>query len=342
MNPDAPGSAASGGMIGRVEPPVGAVDLLIVVVNYRSAELAIDCLRSLEPAVRARGRACVALVENQSGVDQAERLRAAIEQEGWEDWVTLLRARRNGGFAAGNNIALGWARTWPEPPERVWLLNPDTIVRPGALAALEAFLEAHPGVGLAGSRLEDPDGTPQNSAFRFPSVLGEVEGGLRFGPASRLLRDHAVVRPLAHSPQAVDWVAGASLIIRRAVFDRIGLLDEGYFMYFEEVDFCRRARRAGWPCWYVPESRVVHLVGQSSAVTSAAGARKRRPRYWFDARQRYFRTHHGRFGTFAANLLHVAAFGSYRLRSKLQRKVDNDPRHLLWDLIRFNLLAGKR
>ncbi len=79
-------------------------------------------------------------------------------------------------------------------------------------------------------------------------------------------------------------------MVRREVFDAVGLLDDGYFMYFEEVDFCLKASRAGWPCWYVPASRVVHLVGQSSGVTDASPAAKRRPRYWFDARTRYFRT----------------------------------------------------
>lgn len=316
--------------------------LLVVIVNYRSADLAVDCLRSLEPEIRARGRAHVAVVENASGADQYDQLRSAIDRQGWGDWITLIAADRNGGFAAGNNVAIRWALAWASPPDLVWLLNPDTVVRPGALAMLEGFLTDHPAVGLAGSRLEHPDGRPQNSAFRFPSILGEVEGGLRFGPATRLLRGRAVVQPLADDARQVDWVAGASLMIRRAVFDAVGLLDDGFFMYFEEVDFCRRALDGGWPCWYVPESRVVHLVGQSSDVTSASGARKRRPRYWFDARQRYFLTHHGRARTLLANLLHVGAFASFRLRSRLQRKPDNDPERLLWDLVRYNLLAGRR
>ena len=322
--------------------PRPVVDLLIVVVNYRSAELAIDCLRSLELEVAARPGLHVALVENASGADQVERLATEIRQRGWATWVTLIAADRNGGFAAGNNVAVRWSLGWSRPPELFWLLNPDTVVRPGALAALAGFLDRRPEVGLVGSRLEHPDGTPQNSAFRFPSILGEVEEGFRLGPVSRLLRDRAVVGPIADEPQPVDWVAGASLLIRRAVFEAVGLLDERYFMYYEEVDLCRRARDAGWPCWYVPESRVVHLVGRSSDVTSAAGARKRRPAYWFEARNRYFRTHHGRAGSWAANVLHWGAFATYRLRRLVQRKPDNDPRLMLWDLFRHNFLPVKR
>ncbi len=319
-----------------------SVELLVVVVNYRSAELAIDCLISLEPEIQGSPGSHVAIVENASGSDQYDRLRREIDRRGWQTWVTLIVADRNGGFAAGNNLAIAEAMAWDRPPGLFWLLNPDTVVRPGALAELKLFLQTHPEAGLVGSRLEHPDGTAQNSAFRFPSILGELEGGLRFGPASRLLQHRAVVGPIADRPAVVDWVAGASLMIRREVFDQVGLLDERYFMYYEEVDFCRRARAAGWACWYLPESRVVHLVGQSSDVTSASGATKRRPRYWFDARKQYFLTHHGRSRTLVANLVHVAAFASYRVRRRLQRKPDGDPRFMLWDLIRYNFLAVKR
>jgi len=319
-----------------------ATDLLVVIVNYRSAELAIDCLGSIEAEIRARPGSHVAVVENASGRDQVDRLRSEIDRRNWQGWVTLIEADRNGGFAAGNNVAIGWAMGWPKPPDLFWLLNPDTVVRPGALASLVTFLATHPRVGLVGSRLEDPDGKAQHSAFRFPSILGELEGGLRFGPASRLLEKNAVVRPISDVPEPVDWVAGASLMVRREVFDQVGPLDDRFFMYFEEVDFCRRARAGGWACWYVPESRVVHLVGQSSDVTSAAGATKRRPRYWFEARKRYFLAHHGRARTLLANLVHVAAFAGYRVRRRIQRKPDGDPKLLLWDLVRYNFLPARR
>ena len=319
-----------------------ATDLLIVIVNYRSAELAIDCLQSLELEVCSHPGAHVAIVENASGDDQFRRLRAEIDCQGWRGWVSLIAAERNGGFAAGNNLAIRSALAWTRPPSMFWLLNPDTVVRPGALMALTRFLETNPTVGLAGSRLEYPDGTAQISAFRFPSILGELDGGLRFRPISRLLKDKAMFQPVADQAHSTDWVAGASLMIRREVFDQVGTLDERFFMYYEEVDFCRRAHSQGWACWYVPESRVVHLIGQSSEVTSAKGLGKRRPRYWFEARQRYFLTHHGRARTFALNVVHIAAFACYRLRRRIQRKPDWDPKLLLWDLLRFNLLPVQR
>ena len=126
---------------------------------------------------------------------------------------------RNGGFASGNNAAIRPALEGADPPRYVLLLNPDTIVRPGALKALVEFMEGRPDVGIAGSRLEDPDGTPQRSAFRFPSVLGELEGG-EFRPGLPAPARWVVVPPVPEGPGPIDWVAGACMIIRREVFDR--------------------------------------------------------------------------------------------------------------------------
>jgi hypothetical protein len=320
----------------------GSKTVLVVIVNYRSAGLAVDCLRSLEPEVAAYPAARVVVVENASGDDEAERLASAIRSEGWGGWASLVVAPRNGGFAAGNNVAIAPALASSTPPDLVWLLNPDTIVRPGGLRELVKFLDRRPDVGLAGSRLEYPDEVPQRSAFNFPTILGELESGLRFGPVSRALRRHVHAPPVPEGECQIDWVAGASLMVRREVFEAIGLLDEGYFMYFEEVDFCLKAFRGGWPCWYVPSSRVVHLVGQSSGLTKRGEQQKRRPRYWFDARHRYFITNYGRAGTVAADVLYTLAFGTYRIRRQIQRKPDFDPEWMLWDFFRYNFLPVKR
>src|SRR5262249_20160029 len=124
-----------------------------------------------------------------------------------------------------------------------------------------------------------------------------------------------------------------------AVFDAIGLMDDAYFLYFEEVDFCLRARRAGWPCWYVPTSRVVHLVGQSSGVTDTKRPARRVPRYWVESRRRYFQKNHGRVYALFADLAWALGFSLWRLRLWVQRKPDNDPPSFLWDFIHFNFLT---
>ena len=313
--------------------------LLVVIVNYRTGPLVVDCLASLEAEVAATP-ARVVVVDNASGDGSGEAITSAIRDRGWDAWASVQLEDANGGFAAGNNAAIRPALASAEPPDFVWLLNPDTVVRPGALASLLAFLREHPGAGLAGSRLEDPDGTPQRSAFRYPSVLSELEHGMRLGLVTRLLKHRLVAPPVSDETRSVGWVAGASLLIRREVFDAIGLLDDRYFMYFEEVDFCNRARKSGWPCWYVPGSRVVHLVGMSSGVTNERGPRKRRPAYWFEARRRYFLSHLGRAGTLMADLAWSLGYASFILRSSMYTRPNNDPPHLFSDFLRHNFLPA--
>lgn len=315
------------------------LDLTVVIVNYRTAELAIEALRSLEPELARCGSARVCVVDNASGDGSAERLDAAIRSHRWSSWVTLLALAENGGFGAGNNAALRPALARPAAgPAAFLLLNPDTVVRPGAVGCLLDFLDEHPRAGIVGPRLEDPDGTPQRSSFRFPSLRGELEQGLRLGLLSRLLARHVVAPPVRDDAHATDWLSGACLLVRREVFERIGLFDERYFLYFEETDLCRRARENAFECWQVPSARVVHLVGQS---TARPGAPPRRSQAWLASRRHYFRTHHGRLALLAADLIWSAAYASWRVRRVLQRKPDPDPPAYLADFVRYNLL-GRR
>lgn len=321
--------------------PATTPSVLIVIVNYRSAEVAIDCLASLEPEVLAHPGARVVVTDNESGDDSVARLEAAARDRGWGGWVEVRPLGRNGGFAAGNNAAIAPALASETPPRYLWLLNPDTVVRPGALANLVAFMEARPDVGLAGSRLEDLDGTRQRSAFRFPSILGELDLGARLGPLHRILSGWTAHPTVGDQPRAVDWVAGASLMIRREVFEAIGLLDDGFFMYYEEVDFCLRARKAGWPCWYIPSSRVAHLVGYSSGVTDRLRKAQRLPAYWFEARRRYFLRNHGRARTMLADLAWAAGTLSFRARNLIQRKSDASPERHFRDFVRHNFFPAR-
>jgi GT2 family glycosyltransferase len=316
---------------------------LIVIVNYRTADLTVDCLRSLDAEVKSLPDVGVVVTDNASGDDSPDRIAQAIKDNGWDAWAQLIPLEHNGGFAYGNNQAIRPALESDTPPDFVLLLNPDTVVRPGAVARLIGFMHENPTAGIAGSRLEDPDGTPQRSAFRFPSTRSELDDGLRLGIVSRLLANARVAPPVRDDTHQTDWVAGASMIVRRQVFTDIGLMDEGYFMYFEEVDFCLRANRAGWTCWYVPDSRVVHLVGQASGVTVQNTRPKRRPDYWFDSRRRYFVKNHGRLHALLTDAAWALAYATYRLRRLIQRKPDTDPPKLLYDFIRHSvLLKGAR
>lgn len=320
-------------------PSRSAPRLLVVIVNFRTPEMTADCLASLADEVSALGRVKVAVVENGSGDDSAARIAAAIAQRRWE-WAELIVRPDNRGYSAGNNAAIAPALAG-ERPDYVLLLNSDTLVRPAALSELLSFMDAHPQVGIAGSRLEDPDGTLQNSSFRFPTLISEIEHGLRLGLFTRLVADHVVAPGSASTAHPIDWVAGASMIVRTAVFEQVGLMDEGYFLYFEEVDFCLKARRAGWTCWYLPQSRVVHLVGRSTGVTVRSSP-PRRPRYWWESRHRYFTRNYGRLYALATDVAWASAYATYRVRRRLQGKPDNDPPHMLADFLRFRMHPSRR
>lgn len=307
--------------------------LLVVIINYRTSSLTVDCLHSLVGEVQSLPGTRVVVADNASGDGSIERIEAAIEAEGWGEWVSLLPLEHNGGYAFGNNAVIRPVLQSTDPPPYFLLLNPDTIARPRALEWLVAFMDEHPDVGIAGSRLEDPDETPQHSAFRFHTILSELDFGLRLGVVSKLLSKWIIAPPISEEPCQTDWVAGASMMIRREVFKSVGLLDEEYFMYFEEADFCLAANKAGWPCWYVPQSRVVHLVGQSSGVNDTKRPPKRLPGYWFDSRQRYFHKNHGWFYTALADAAWFSGFVLWRWRRVIQRKPDKDPPKLLSDFL---------
>jgi GT2 family glycosyltransferase len=307
--------------------------LTVVILNYRTPSLTIDCLRSLVGEVRSLPGTRVVVSDNASGDRSVEQIAAAIEAEGWGEWASLMPLERNGGYAFGNNAVIRVALQSTNPPPYFLLLNPDTIVRPGALQVLVDFMDEHPDVGIAGSRLEDPDGTPQHSAFRFHSVLSELDYSLRVGVVSKLLSKWLVAPPVSEQTCQTDWVAGASMIVRREVFESVGLLDERYFMYFEEVDFCLMANKSGWLCWYVPQSRVVHLVGQSSGVTDTKRPPKRLPAYWFNSRRRYFLKNHGWLYAAMVDAARVFGLVLWRWRQVIQRKPDLDPPKLLSDFL---------
>jgi N-acetylglucosaminyl-diphospho-decaprenol L-rhamnosyltransferase len=330
--------------------PVGPADnrLLVVIVNYKTAALTTACLRSLEQEVRSVPGITVAVVDSASGDGPA--LAEAIRAHGWESWATLKVAPRNGGFSAGNNAAIGPALAAANPPHFILLLNPDTEVRPGALRILLEFMEAYPEIGIAGAGLENPDGTDWPFAFRFMTPSNQLLNGLRLGVLDRLFSSRVVARRMDQDrANRVDWVSGSSMIVRREVFDSIGLMDEDYFLYFEEVDFCLRARRAGWPCWYVPQSRIMHIGGQSTGMTNGETAsdrppqkRARVPAYWFESRRRYFVKNFGIARAIAADLAFGIGYACWRLRRRVQRKPDLDPPHMLADFWRHSVLFGGR
>lgn len=310
----------------------------VSIVAWKGGDLTIECLRSVARELNDFPNCHVYLVDNASPDDSADRVERAIAQNDWQSWVTFIRSPVNGGFAAGNNLAVRTMFAASDRPDFVLFLNPDTIVRPGAFRRLLDFMLENSTVGIAGGRSEDPDETPQYCSFRFPNIVGEVSLYLGLGIFDRVFSRFVTGVGIPDRPCQVDWVSGAFMMVRRQVIDDIGLMDEGYFLYYEETDYTLRARRAGWTCWHVPDSRVVHLVGQSSGVTVRHVRPQRRPAYWFESRRRYFTLNHGRWYAVLADVLVLIVYPLARLRRVLQRKPSLDPPHLYQDFVRQSAL----
>ena len=315
------------------------LDVAVIIVSYKSAALTIDCLRSLEPERSGPGlKIRVVVVDNASGDGPA--VARAIEENGWSSWAALVVSEKNGGFAYGNNV--GMQRAYADGlPDYVHLLNPDTVVRKGAIASLVAFLESHPDVGIAGGSFENHDGSEWPIAFRFPTILSELDQGLQLGFVTRLLSGRVMARRMDPVAQPTDWVSGASMMIRRKVLESVGGLDENYFLYFEEIDLCFRARSAGFKTWYVPESRVMHIAGQSSKVTERTDDVKRLPPYWFESRTRFFAANYGLGYAMVTDLVAMAAHAFGALKRMALRRGEKGIPHYIRDLTRHSVLRSK-
>ncbi|MFV0303276.1 MAG: glycosyltransferase family 2 protein [Paracoccus sp. (in: a-proteobacteria)] len=296
--------------------------LHIVTLNFRTPEMTLRCVETALHETEGLD-AGITIVENGSGDGSYEKIRAEAEARGWLGGgrVALIDSGRNGGYGAGNNVGIRAGMPDGRRADLVYLLNSDAFPRPGAIARLIDHLDAHPEAGIACSRLRGDDDVPHETAFRFPSAGGEFEAAARTGPVTKLLKNKVVALPQPDATLPVDWSAGASMMIRAEVLDRIGLFDETFFLYFEETDLCRRAAGAGWQTHYVWDSVVTHIGSASTGMKKWAKV----PDYWYDSRQHYFQKHHGRAGALMATMAGVAGNGLWRLRCLIQRRDHGTP-----------------
>ncbi len=294
--------------------------MLIVIVCYRAADLSIDCLQSLAPETEANPGVAVAICENGTGGGAVETLNDAIRDQGWSGWAQVTSVDPNRGFSGGNNAVLDELVEWDTPPDHVLLLNADTIVRPGAIGELLAAADEHPEAGIISPRLEWPDGTAQISCFRHFRPPAELVYASGLGVIARLLKPYVIAIPVADHPTRPDWTSFACALIRTGVLRQIGTLDPGFFLYFDDPDYCRRARNAGHEVLNIPTARVVHLRGRSNPAKVLASQRKRRPWYHFASRTRFYYKHHGRAGLLAANTLWTLGHAIARTRQLLGGK----------------------
>jgi GT2 family glycosyltransferase len=278
-------------------------DLSVVILNYNTREHLRACLASLAAEVsRSAVEAEIFVVDNASTDGSADMVSTDFP------WVRVVRSPLNGGFAYGNNLALSRARG-----EAILLLNPDTTLAPGTIAALLWRLDAHPEAGVIGPKLLRPDGSMHLACRRsFPTpevAFYRIAGLSRLFPTSRRFARYNLTYADPDLALEVDSVCGACLLIRRAVVERIGLLDERFFLYGEDLDWCLRAREAGWTVRYEPGVVVQHQHGAASRQRAL-----RTTYHFFRAMDLFYRKHYvHRYHPLVTGAVRTAIYGALAL-----------------------------
>lgn len=257
------------------------VALTVVIVSWNVRELLRSCLQSIV-AVPSKLQLQIVVIDNASNDGSVEMVRAEYPQ------VQVIANARNRGFSAANNQGLEVSQG-----RYLLLLNPDTEVVDDALPVMVEYMDLHPQVGAVGPELRFPDGTLQPSRRRFPSLataLVESTVVQECWPDNRIVRRYYMSDTPADAVQPVDWVVGACLMVRRGAYEQVGGLDDGYFMYSEEMDWCRRIKGAGWEIFYLPTATILHHEGKSSEQVVPA-----RHIHFQSSKVRYFHKFHGAF-----------------------------------------------
>lgn len=304
--------------------------VLTIILNWRTPDMTLQAAEAALLALEGIEGA-LTIVDNDSGDGSFARLSAEVAARGWDQGpqkVRVLQSGHNGGFGAGNNFGIRAGLPGGARPDYVYVLNSDAFPAPDAIRSLLDHLQSHPKTGFVGSYIHGTDGVPHQTAFRFPSIAAEFESQVRLGLVTRLLRRWVVALDIPDQVTRVDWLAGASLMMRQSVLDQIGLFDETFFLYFEETDLCRRVARAGWHTDYVPGSRVAHIGSASTGMKTW----KRIPGFWLDSRLHYLVKNHGRIYAGAATLALLAGGVLWRARLLIHAKDRGDPPNYLRDV----------
>jgi N-acetylglucosaminyl-diphospho-decaprenol L-rhamnosyltransferase len=310
------------------------IDLSIIIVSWNVAALLQACLDSILTSVpdEQQSRLEIIVVDSASTDDTANMIRQHYPQ------VRLLPQTENVGFSRGNNIGMQAAQG-----RYLFLLNPDTEIIGDALAQMIAFMDADPDVGIIGPHTLNSDGTTQSTRRHFPTFLiGLLESTWLQPLAPKSVMDYYYFVDGADENDTleVDWVQGSAVMARREVYEQIGGMDEGYFMYSEELDWCKRAKDIGWRVVYFGGAQIVHHGGKSSEQATT-----RTQIHFQRSKLRYFRKYHGPLvaQTIRVVLLlnYVWQLGLESLKRALGSKRDlrRERIHAYWQVLRSGLRA---
>ena len=267
----------------------------IVIVNYCTPALTERCLDALIPTLKLTD-ARVVVVDNASPDGSYDRLMSYCSKSPERDRLYVVASPVNGGFSAGNNIGIKALKS-----DYILLLNSDAIPQDDALSALLNAADRQTGVGLITPRLVTSDGAEQVSRFRNHSPLGEFIDGAQSGPVTRFF-------PFAETPihpddwtTSPDWVSFAAVLLNKTVTEKVGPMDEGFFLYYEDCDYCRRIKNAGHTIGFAETATFIHDPGGSTKLGATEKALARLPSYYYASRSRYYRKYYGWLGPLMAN-----------------------------------------
>ncbi|MFT7558362.1 MAG: N-acetylglucosaminyl-diphospho-decaprenol L-rhamnosyltransferase [Flavobacteriales bacterium] len=273
------------------------LNLAVVIINYGTLELTKACVESVLPQLGDNNK--IVIVDNNSPDQSGLDIRTWLEEQNITERCSLVLSDENTGFSGGNNLGIKALDA-----KNYLLLNSDAIVRENAIAhMLDALRSEDQSVGLATPRLEWEDARPQISCFRFHNPISEFIRAISTNIITRALGAFDVPIDVKDDDSYCEWSSFACIMIKREVLDDVGLMDEGYFLYYEDADYCREAHNMGWRTINTPSAHVIHLRGGSSETKENIIEKKRLPLYVHASRTRYFYKHYGFFGLLIANLM---------------------------------------
>lgn len=293
--------------------------LSIVIVSWNTKQILAECLNSIAPVFERMNSLDnpieVIVVDNASSDGTISLLKESYE------WVTLIDTGENLGFPGGNNRGFDVSQG-----EYILLLNPDTVVHGSAIEELVQFLDSNPDVGAVGSRLLNTDGSLQESCYPRPTIGREL---WRLFHLDRIkaIGIYDMDRWSLTDPRKVDVLMGACILVRRPIIQKIGGMDEEYFMYSEEVDLCRRIQKDGWPIYWFPQAQITHYGGQSTNLVKTEMFLR-----LYESKLLYFSKNHGRTVALIYKIiLYLASIPRLFLYplSKVQKSPTNRERMLL-------------
>lgn len=319
-------------------------DILISIVNFRTANLCIGCLASLATERKAITSFRVVVADGNSGDGSVEALQEWITSNNYGDWIKLLPLTLNGGFGWAHNQVMMRALQSDSPPSYIYLLNPDTVLEPGAVLALRSAFDRDRKIGCVGSQMIDMKRGLQPAGFRLANIRTEFARGAHTHILIRLLFSKPPLIDAVDDTSQIEAVSGASFMVRTAALGDVGLFDTGFFLYFEEFEWMNRFRACGWAIAHEPLSRVHHVGGAATKLSQDREVLVRSPRpfYWYQSQRRYL---YRILGVPRARIAGLAWFLGYALiacpRAVISRKVRMRlVKNEVWDRLRAWTVGG--